>query len=205
MAARKWVSMRVDVERDYLHHRYQIMVAIPDDELVAMDPTAYDLVRRSILATERLAVRDMVAILQIAAEWLQRHPEAQHAAETVVGEPISEPPLAGTAETIDELTAQLAGTVSCGYCGKQAASVEHLHGCAIALGIDIALGSHRATEPTNAEADEIVNSGPASIPGMRFLYPEEEDTFTEPRSMDPKESRARVRWLDRLLKRRARP
>jgi hypothetical protein len=70
--------MRVDVERDYLHHRYQIMVAILDDELVAMDPTAYDLVRRSILATERLAARDMVAILQIAAEWLQRHPEAEY-------------------------------------------------------------------------------------------------------------------------------
>jgi hypothetical protein len=43
-----------------------------------MDPTAYDLVRRSILATEPMAVRDMVAILQIAAEWLQRHPEAQY-------------------------------------------------------------------------------------------------------------------------------
>ena len=70
--------MRVDVERDYLHLRYQIMVVIPDDELVAMDPTAYELVPRLIDVTQPLAVRDMVAILQIAAEWLQRHPEAEH-------------------------------------------------------------------------------------------------------------------------------
>jgi hypothetical protein len=186
--------MRVDVERDYLHHRYQILVVIPDDELVAMDPTAYDLVRRSILATEPMAVRDMVAILQIAAEWLQRHPEAEYAAETVYGEPIKEPPLAGTAGTIGELNAQLAGTVACGYCGKQVASVEHLRDCAQASKM----------EPEAGRMYRYLTDGlPSSIPGMRFLYPAEVDTFTKPRSMDSKESRARVTWLDRWLKRRA--
>jgi hypothetical protein len=99
--------MRVDLARDYLHHRYQITVAIPDDELQAMDPTAYELVRRTAkmaFASEPISPRDMVAILQIAAEWLQRHPEAQY----------------------------------------------------------------------SPEPEEIVDAGPASIPGMRFLYPEEE-------------------------------
>jgi hypothetical protein len=129
--------MRVDVERDYLHHRYQILVVIPDDELVAMDPTAYDLVRRSILATEPMAVRDMVAILQIAAEWLQRHPEAEYAPET------ERPP-----------------------------------------------GIYAQATPESIAWNQ---PSASSLPAP-FAFNDD---------MDPKESRARVTWLDRWLKRRA--
>jgi hypothetical protein len=185
--------MRVDVERDYLHHRYQILVVIPDDELVAMDPTAYDLVRRSILATEPMAVRDMVAILQIAAEWLQRHPEAEYAAETVYGEPIKEPPLAGTAETIGELNAQLAGTVACGYCGKQVASMAHLHQCARQYAAQVEAAEHAPVFYAKTIDEANAHFPAASLPAP-FAF--SDDT-------DPKESRARVTWLDRWLKRRA--